>query len=152
MHACHFAEIRCAGDVAADSGSLSAVLPHLDRVAATHFLCVASCLLMQFKVVNVLQDGHWQPCLVDTLHCPVLSVFLSQVLWNGGQIVLYMYSVLGWLVFIDPCTVVGNTTVQLPSLIVGLPGNKMENAVLVVKCKWGLSIEENNILYKWSTS
>jgi len=57
-------------------------------------------------------------------------------------------SVLGWLIFIDPCTVVGNTTVQLLSLIVGLPGNKMENAVLVVKCKCGLSIEENNMLYE----
>jgi hypothetical protein len=53
----------------------------------------------------------------------------------GWHIVLYVYSVLGWLVLIDPCTVVGNTTVQLLSLIVGLPGNKMENAVLVVKCK-----------------
>jgi len=42
-----------------------------------------------------------------------------------------MCSVLGWLVFIDPCTAVGNTTVQLLSLIVGWPGNKMENAVLV---------------------
>jgi hypothetical protein len=46
-----------------------------------------------------------------------------------------MYSVLGWLVFSDPCVVVGNATVQLLSLIVGLPGNKMENTVLVVKCK-----------------
>jgi hypothetical protein len=47
-----------------------------------------------------------------------------------------MYSVLDWwLVFIDPCTAVGNTMVQLLSLIVGLPGNKMETAVIVVKCK-----------------
>jgi hypothetical protein len=45
-----------------------------------------------------------------------------------------MYSVLGWLVFIDPCTV-RNAMVQLLSLVVGLRGNKMENAVLVVKCK-----------------
>ena len=58
-----------------------------------------------------------------------------------------MCNVCGWLVFIDPCTVVGNTIVQLLSLIVGFPGNKMENALLVAKCKCGLSVEENNMLY-----